>query len=58
MSSPSDKTKILIKYLNKFDFNLNQKDKITFADVAGAKEAKEELSEIVDFLKIQKSFWK
>jgi cell division protease FtsH len=38
------------------DFNLNQKDKITFADVAGAKEAKEELKEIVEFLKFPKKF--
>ena len=41
---------------NAKDFNLNQKDKITFADVAGAKEAKEELKEIVEFLKFPKKF--
>ncbi|MFC1663156.1 ATP-dependent zinc metalloprotease FtsH [Patescibacteria group bacterium] len=34
----------------------SQRDKVTFADVAGAKEAKEELSEVVDFLKHQKKF--
>lgn len=34
----------------------NRKDKITFDDVAGAKEAKEELAEIVDFLKNPKKF--
>ena len=32
------------------------KDKVTFADVAGAKEAKEELSEIVEFLKTPEKF--
>jgi len=34
----------------------NQKKKITFADVAGAEEAKEELKEIVEFLKHPKKF--
>jgi cell division protease FtsH len=33
-----------------------QKQKITFADVAGAKEAKHELAEVVDFLKNPKKF--
>ena len=37
--------------------NPNDKiNKVTFADVAGAKEAKEELTEIVDFLKNPKKF--
>ena len=35
----------------------DKKQKVTFADVAGAKEAKEELSEIVDFLKNTKKFF-
>lgn len=34
----------------------NKKKKITFADVAGAKEAKEELHEIVEFLRHPKKF--
>ncbi|MFH2062712.1 MAG: ATP-dependent zinc metalloprotease FtsH [bacterium] len=34
----------------------NSKDRITFKDVAGAKEAKEELSEVVEFLKSSKKF--
>ncbi len=41
---------------SKAKLNTEEKKKITFADVAGAKEEKEELSEIVEFLKNPRKF--
>jgi len=38
------------------DFKPDEKNRATFKDVAGAKEAKEELNEIVEFLKFPKKF--
>lgn len=34
----------------------NEKDKVTFADIAGSDEAKQDLSEVVEFLKYPKKF--
>jgi len=41
---------------SKAKLNPEMKNKITFADVAGIKEAKDELTEIIDFLKEPKKF--
>ncbi len=38
------------------EFTKDKKDKITFKDVAGVKEAKEELKEVVEFLRLPKKF--
>ncbi len=38
------------------DFMPNEKNRVSFKDVAGAKEAKEELKEVVDFLRFPKKF--
>lgn len=38
------------------EFQLDQKTKVTFNDIAGAKEAKEELKEVVEFLRFPKKF--
>lgn len=37
-------------------YDPNGKDKVTFADVAGADEEKEDLAEVVDFLKNPKKY--
>lgn len=39
------------------DFAPDEKNRVTFSDVAGAKEAKEELKEVVDFLRFPKKYY-
>ncbi|MEI7620221.1 MAG: ATP-dependent zinc metalloprotease FtsH [Candidatus Falkowbacteria bacterium] len=38
------------------EFKIDEKNKVTFNDIAGAKEAKEELKEVVEFLRLPKKF--
>ena len=41
-----------------FGAEKNKKEKVSFNDIAGLQEAKEEVIEVVDFLKNPKKFWK
>ncbi|MDP2690967.1 MAG: ATP-dependent zinc metalloprotease FtsH [bacterium] len=56
--SASNRTALSFGTSRAKEFDKSQKDKVTFNDVAGSETAKEELTEIVDFLKHPKKYLK